>query len=104
MTVLVESGPDAGVAWHAGDPLREQRRLERGEGAVDLSHRGIVAVTGPDRLSWLHSLTTQHLTGLAAGAATTADANGRSVDSTPMPSSIASASFFVRFISEATSQ
>ena len=28
---------------------------------VDLSHRGVLTVTGPDRLSWLHSLTTQHL-------------------------------------------
>jgi len=28
-------------------------------------------VTGPDRLSWLHSLTTQHLTGLKPGEATT---------------------------------
>ena len=35
--------------------------LDQGEGAVDLSHRGVVTVTGPDRLSWLHSLTTQHL-------------------------------------------
>jgi len=57
-------GPDAGVAWHYGDPVREQRLLEEGLAAVDLSHRGVVTVTGPDRLSWLHSLTTQQLTGL----------------------------------------
>ena len=49
------------VAWHYGDPLGEQRLLERGEGWVDLSHRGVVTVTGPDRLTWLHSLTTQHV-------------------------------------------
>ncbi|HEU4676165.1 MAG TPA: glycine cleavage T C-terminal barrel domain-containing protein [Motilibacteraceae bacterium] len=64
--------PDAGVAAHYGDPLREQRLLEQGEAVVDLSHRGVVRVTGPDRLSWLHSLTSQHLTGLPAGESTQA--------------------------------
>ena len=57
-------GPDAGVAAHYGDPLREQRLLAEGLAVVDLSHRGVVTVTGPDRLSWLHSITTQMLTGL----------------------------------------
>ena len=53
---------DSGVPWHFGDPLREQRLLEPGGGGVvDLSHRPVVAVTGADRLSWLHSLTTQHV-------------------------------------------
>ncbi len=45
--------------------MREQRMLEQGLAVVDLSHRGVVTVTGPDRLSWLHSMTTQQLTGLA---------------------------------------
>ena len=58
-------GPDAGVAAHYGDPLREQRLLREGLAVVDLSHRGVVTVSGPDRLSWLHSLTTQQLVGLA---------------------------------------
>ena len=62
-------GPDAGVAWHYGDPLREQRRLAAGEAAVDLSNRGVLTVTGPDRLSWLHSMTTQALTGARPGEA-----------------------------------
>ncbi|WP_068251332.1 CAF17-like 4Fe-4S cluster assembly/insertion protein YgfZ [Janibacter corallicola] len=57
-------GIDEGVAAHYGDPLREQRLLEEGLGVVDLSHRGVVTVTGPDRLSWLHTLTTQHLSDL----------------------------------------
>jgi folate-binding protein YgfZ len=62
----VESdGIDVGVAAHYGDPLREQKTLLAGEGFVDLSHRGVVRITGPDRLPWLHSLTTQHLTSLA---------------------------------------
>ena len=61
-------GPDAGVAAHYGDPMREQRAMTRDAALVDRSHRGVVRVTGPDRLSWLHSLTTQHLEGLAPGA------------------------------------
>ena len=59
--------PDPGVAWHFGDPHGEQRRLARGEGIVDCSNRGVVTVSGPDRLSWLHSLTSQHVEHLAAG-------------------------------------
>ncbi|HLZ38677.1 MAG TPA: folate-binding protein [Mycobacteriales bacterium] len=64
--------PDAGVASHYGDPLREQKLLARGEAMVDLSHFGVVRVTGPDRLPWLHSLTTQHLSALPPGAPTEA--------------------------------
>jgi len=71
-TVLVTEGPDAGLPWHFGDPVREQRRLEAGEGLVDLSTRGVVSVSGPDRLTWLHSLTTQHLDRLPPGQGTTA--------------------------------
>ena len=61
--------PDAGVAWHYGDPVREQRRLASGEAAVDLSNRGVLTVTGPDRLSWLNSLTSQSVLGAAPGEA-----------------------------------
>ena len=58
-------GVDAPVAWHYGDPVREQRLLLEGLAAVDLSHRAVVTVTGVDRLTWLHSITTQHLGALA---------------------------------------
>ena len=67
-----EGVPDVGVPWHYGDPHAEQRRLVAGQGAVDLSHRGVITVTGPDRLAWLHSLTTQHLEQLAPGSSATA--------------------------------
>ena len=63
-------GPDAGVARHYGDPLREQRALDRGAGLVDRGTRGVIAVPGPDRLSWLHSITSQHLSALADGTGT----------------------------------
>ncbi len=62
--------PDAGVAAHYGSIVPEQRRFEAGEGFVDLSHRDVVSVSGPDRLTWLHSLTTQHLSDLAPGVPT----------------------------------
>ena len=65
--------PDgAGVAAHYGDPLREQRVLAEGAGLVDRSDRDVLAVPGPDRLSWLHSLTSQHLERLPDGAGTEA--------------------------------
>ena len=62
------SWPDEGVAGHYGDPMREQRAAEESAGVVDRSDRGVLRITGPDRLTWLHSLTTQHLDGLAPGA------------------------------------
>jgi tRNA-modifying protein YgfZ len=64
----VEAGwPDEGVAAHYGDPMREQRALDTAAGVVDRSNRGVLKITGQDRLSWLHSLSTQHLEGLTAG-------------------------------------
>lgn len=72
--------PGAGVAAHYGEPLPEQRALEAGRAVVDLSHRGVVAVSGPDRLSWLHSMTSQQLIGLRPGESAETlllDANGR---------------------------
>ena len=59
--VLVESGADKGAIWHFGEPNKEQKELAAGNAWADLSHRGVLSVTGKDRLTWLHSLTTQHL-------------------------------------------
>lgn len=53
---------DAGdIAWHYGDPLGEQRYSVRGGVLFDQSNRDIVTVTGAERLTWLHQITTQHL-------------------------------------------
>ncbi|WP_435770505.1 CAF17-like 4Fe-4S cluster assembly/insertion protein YgfZ [Nocardioides sp. SYSU DS0651] len=60
-------GVDAPVAAHYGSLYGEQRALDQGEGFVDLSHRDVVRIAGPDRLSWLHSLTTQSFEDLAQG-------------------------------------
>ena len=71
---------DDGAVTHYGEPLPEQRALESGAGIVDLSHRGVVIVSGVDRLSWLHSMTSQRLANLPAGESAESmllDANGR---------------------------
>jgi folate-binding protein YgfZ len=69
---VAAEGVDAGVAAHYGDPYREQRALAAGTASVDLSHRPVVRIAGPDRLDWLHNLTTQHVLALAPGAWTQA--------------------------------
>ncbi|MCR6032165.1 folate-binding protein [Nocardioides sp. zg-579] len=66
------NGIDAPVAAHYGSFNGEQRTLESGAGFVDLSHRDVLRVEGPERLTWLHNLTTQHFLDLAPGAWTQA--------------------------------
>ena len=65
--VLVEAGPDKGAVWHFGEPVKEQRALEAGTAWADLSHHNIIAVSGVDRLKWLHDLTTQFVSDLQPG-------------------------------------
>ncbi len=65
-------GVDAPVAAHYGSFNGEQRTLVSGDGFVDLSHRGVIRISGPDRLTYLHSLTTQFLEGLQPGVPTAA--------------------------------
>jgi folate-binding protein YgfZ len=60
-------GQDAGVAAHYGSPLVEQRTLVAGDAIVDLSSRAVLSVAGPDRLTWLNSLTSQRLDRLSPG-------------------------------------
>lgn len=66
------ASPDAGTAWHYGDPFAEQRSAVRSVAVVDRSHRGVVAVSGDERLTWLHTLTSQHVSELADLAGTEA--------------------------------
>ena len=54
--------------WHYGDPLGEQRAAERDAVVIDRSHRAVLALTGAERLSWLHALCTQHVADLRDGA------------------------------------
>ncbi len=69
---VAAAGGDLGVAAHYGSFNAEQRRLVEGDAFVDLSHRPVLRISGPDRLSWLHSLTTQYFEGLQPGAYTEA--------------------------------
>ncbi len=65
--VFVDAGPDKGAIWHFGEPVKEQRALAAGKAFADLSHLPAVAVTGEDRLSWIHSLCTQDVEHLPPG-------------------------------------
>ncbi len=76
---LEAGSPDAGTAWHYGDPFAEQRSAVRSVVVVDRSNRGVIAVPGDERLPWLHALTSQHFTELPELAGTEAlvlDAQG----------------------------
>ena len=78
-----DNTPDAGVAWHYGDPLGEQRAAEHDAVVVDRSHRPVIALTGAERRAWLHSISTQHVADLADGACTanlSLDGQGRVED------------------------
>jgi hypothetical protein len=78
-----DGSPDPGVAWHYGDPFAEQRAAVRSAAVVDRSHRGVLAVPGDDRLTWLHTLLSQHVEQLPENSGTEAlvlDANGHVED------------------------
>lgn len=78
-----ETGPDAGAVWHYGDPFGEQRTAATEVVVVDRSHRAALTLTGGDRKSWLHSLSTQHVSELPDGAVTenlSLDGQGRVED------------------------
>lgn len=78
-----ETGPDAGAVWHYGDPLGEQRAAAADAVIVDRSHRAVITLTGGERKTWLHSLSTQHVSELPDGAVTdnlSLDGQGRVED------------------------
>jgi folate-binding protein YgfZ len=70
--VFVEEGPDKGAIWHFGEPNKEQKALLEGKAWADLSHLAVIAVSGEDRLKWLHDLTTQYLVDFGVGIWTSA--------------------------------
>src|ERR1700744_3364324 len=78
-----ETGPDVGAVWHYGDPLGEQRAVAERAVVVDRSNRAVLTLTGNDRKSWLHSLSSQHVSDLPEGAVTqnlSLDGQGRVED------------------------
>lgn len=54
--------PDHYGAWE-----EEYRALREGAGLLDLSNRGKIAVSGDDRVRWLHGMVSNDVKGLAAG-------------------------------------
>ena len=52
---------------HYGSPLKEQRAFLEGSAVIDVSDYDLVTVSGPDRLTWLDSLISQQVLGLAPG-------------------------------------
>jgi tRNA-modifying protein YgfZ len=55
------------VKQHFGDPMIEQRKLSEGDALCLLDAQGVIAVSGIDRLTWLHSLLSQNLKNLVPG-------------------------------------
>ena len=55
---------------HFGNPLLEQRRLQEGKAYVERSDQQVIEISGPDSLSWLHSLTSQNIKNLGPGDST----------------------------------
>ncbi|MFV0373250.1 YgfZ/GcvT domain-containing protein [Microbacterium sp.] len=61
---------DADGLLHCGNPFAEQRALAAGTAVAPLGDRRVLTVSGPDRLSWLDSITSQSLAELKAGQST----------------------------------
>lgn len=55
---------------HYGSPLGEQRRLAEGAAIVHLGDRRVLTLAGPDRLTWLDSISSQALRSLQPGEST----------------------------------
>lgn len=79
-TAVMGAGVLAQTPVHYGASLREQRVLSEKDGLVDLAHLRVLRLSGPDRLTWLNSITTQKIDALAPGVSTETlvlDPNGR---------------------------
>lgn len=63
--VLDDAGP-----VHFGSPHREQRDLVGGRAVAVLGDRGVLTLAGPDRLTWLDSITSQAVAALHPGEST----------------------------------
>lgn len=67
----------AGVAWHYGDPLVEQRTFGIGAGVVDRTNRRIISVSGEDAPTFLNNLLSQKLDELTEGGTQALDLDGQ---------------------------
>ena len=55
------------VSAHYGDPVAEHLAVRKGVGIADLSHRGLLQVTGDDRVTWLQSIISNDILPLQTG-------------------------------------
>lgn len=60
-------GPDAGLAWHYGDPFAEQRAMLAGDAVVRLENREVLEFSGADARAWLSAVTTRGFADLDGG-------------------------------------
>ncbi|MDP9806597.1 folate-binding protein YgfZ [Trueperella bonasi] len=58
---------DLGVPAHYSNQFAEENQLASGKAFTDLSFLEVVTVSGADRATWLHNLTTRDFLALAAG-------------------------------------
>ncbi len=54
---------------HFGSPVEEYAAIQSGVGLCDRSYRATIELRGDDRKSWLHNLTTNHVSEVPAGQA-----------------------------------
>ncbi|GAC68410.1 CAF17-like 4Fe-4S cluster assembly/insertion protein YgfZ [Gordonia soli] len=77
-------GPaDPDIAWHYGDPLGEQRSATTGAVIIDRSDRTVIELPGDERLSWLHTISSQFVSNLQdrrSAENLSLDGNGRVED------------------------
>ena len=62
---------DQDIPWHFGNPLAEQKSLAAGAAVVELSNRPVIKLTGPDRLTWLDSISSHSVAKLVPGESAT---------------------------------
>ncbi|WRS30417.1 folate-binding protein [Actinomycetaceae bacterium MB13-C1-2] len=66
--VIAEEGRFIALPIHFGWPADEQQAFEEGRGLSYLGHLGVVRVSGPDRLSWITTLSSQIVSDLGQGS------------------------------------
>ncbi|GAA4486556.1 folate-binding protein [Microbacterium panaciterrae] len=67
---VLDTASEGSVVAHFGDPIREQRALERGAALAPLGDRTVIELAGAERLTWLDSITSQSVAHLGAGQST----------------------------------
>ena len=67
--VFIEQG-GWDVPAHYGDPIAEHLAVRSGAGIMDLSHCGVLKITGEDRVKWLQALIANDILSLSPGQGT----------------------------------